>query len=89
MVRSNLPDQGRRLSVRKGFPVRIHKNDWQCSTQPWNSEVQQDQQPDEAGVDRNIRDMNDRQFHGLAGVRQRTTLWESYADGDLLWLDGR
>ena len=40
-------------------------------------------------MDRNIRDMNNRQFHGLAGVRQRTTLLESYADGDLLWLDGR
>ena len=89
MVRSNLPDRVLRLSVRKGFPGGIHKNDWQCSTQPWDSEVQQDQQPDEACVDRNIRDMEGSEFHGLAGVRQRTTLWASHADGDLLWLDER
>lgn len=53
----NLPDQGLRLSVRKGFPGGIHRNDLQCSTQPWDSENHQDQQPDETCVDRNIRDL--------------------------------
>ena len=89
MVRSNLPDRVLRLSVRKGFPGGIHKNDLQCCTPPWDSEDHQHQQPDEAGVDRNIRDMKDRKFYGLAGVRQRTTIWASHADGDLLWLDER
>ena len=54
-----------------------------------DSEDHQDQQPDEAWVDRNIRDLEDSEFHGLAGVRQSTILRETHADGDLLWLDGR
>lgn len=54
-----------------------------------DSEDHQDQQPDEACVGRNIRDMEDREFHGLAGVRQRTTRWETYLGGNRRRLDGR
>ncbi len=53
-----------------------------------DSEDHQDQQPDKAWVDRNIRDLEDSEFHGLAGVRQRTTRWETYLGGNRLWLDG-
>ena len=54
-----------------------------------DSEDHQDQQPDEAWVDRNIRAMEDPEFHGLAGVRERTALCETHADGDLFRSDGR